>query len=102
MIVVVLAGSVAFCVGVSSAASPKPATQFRACIEKTGNAETRRDLKLRRGPCRRSEIPVVLSVVGASGPTGATGVQGPPGTEGPVGAQGVQGLPGATGPAGSA
>jgi len=56
-----LAGAVAVCVGVSSAASPKPkpATQCRVCIEKTGGGQTRRDLKLRTGPCHRNEIPVL-------------------------------------------
>src|SRR5829696_6864907 len=74
-----LAGAVAVCVGVSSAASakPKPATQFRACTETTGGGQTRRDLKLRTGPCHRNEIPVLLSVVGPSGPPGSPGVQGP-------------------------
>ena len=39
--------------------------------------------------------------VGAVGPTGATGPQGPIGASGPQGAQGVQGPAGATGPQGS-
>jgi len=95
-----LAGAVAVCVGVSSADLPQAEARdaVRACIEKTRGGQTRRDLKLRTGPCHRNEIPVLLSVVGPSGPPGSPGVQGP---RGPVGAAGPAGPPGATGPAGA-
>ncbi len=84
-----------------AATGPKPATQFRACIEATGLSKTRRDLKLRTGPCRRTEIPVILTVVGPSGPAGPVGPSGPQGPGGTPGSGGSQGAPGSPGAAGS-
>src|SRR5262245_137260 len=98
----VLAGIGAAYVGVvgagqASAAAPrkpKPATQFKACIERVGNEQTRRDLKLRSGPCRRNEIPVILTIAGPKGPAGPSGPSGASGQQGPAGSAGLPGTPG--------
>jgi Collagen triple helix repeat (20 copies) len=92
------------------AAAPKPprATQLHGCIETRGSRETRRDLKLRVGPCRNGEIPIAwppgtagpTGPTGPSGLTGATGAAGPIGPQGPPGGTGAAGATGATGPTG--
>ena len=94
-----------FVVPLASAAPPL-ATSFHACIEKTGNAQTFRDLKLRVGPCSRREELVTWpagteGAVGPAGPQGAPGPQGPAGPVGSAGSPGAQGTRGVTGAAGS-
>ena len=73
------------------------------CVELTGDAETRRDVKLRNGSrCAAGERKIVLPR-GLRGPAGATGPRGPAGTQGargPAGPQGSAGPAGAAGPAG--
>jgi hypothetical protein len=63
---------------VDAHAAPKPrrATGLHGCIETRGSRETRRDLKLRVGPCRNGEIPITWPP-GSAGPTGPTGPSGP-------------------------
>ena len=46
------------------------------CIETKGDAETRRDFKLRAGPCRADEIRVAWPPAGSPGPAGPAGAAG--------------------------
>ena len=78
------------------------------CVELTGNAETRRDVKLRNGSkCAAGEQKLNIQGArgqrgarGPAGPQGARGPAGPQGSAGPAGPQGSAGPTGAAGPAG--
>jgi Collagen triple helix repeat (20 copies) len=70
------------------------------CVELIGNAETRRDVKLRSGSrCATGERKIDLPR-GVSGPRGPRGPAGPQGARGPAGPQGSAGPAGPPGPAG--
>ncbi len=73
------------------------------CVELKGNAETRRDVKLRNGSsCAAGEQKILLprGVKGARGPVGPTGARGPAGPQGSAGPAGPAGAAGQAGPAG--
>jgi len=67
------------------------------CVELRGDADTRRDVKYRTGPCKAGEQRVKLP----RGLKGARGAPGPAGPQGPAGAAGTPGPAGPKGPAGS-
>ncbi len=74
------------------------------CVELTGNAETRRDVKLRNGSsCAAGERKIDLprGVKGQRGPAGAPGARGPAGPQGSAGPAGPAGLAGQAGPPGA-
>ena len=103
-----LTAALACVVSVGGAAGAGGASsQMLGCIETRGDAETRRDFKLRDGPCRPSEIRVAWPPSGAAGPAGPVGPAGATGPAGPPGPTGATGPPGSggsggTGPAGPA
>jgi hypothetical protein len=66
------------------------------CVELRGDADTRRDVKYRTGPCKAGEQRVKLP----RGLKGARGAPGPAGPQGPAGAAGAPGPAGPKGPAG--
>jgi len=66
------------------------------CVELRGDADTRRDVKYRTGPCKAGEQRVKLP----RGLKGARGAPGPAGPQGPTGAAGAPGPAGPKGPAG--
>jgi collagen triple helix repeat protein len=66
------------------------------CVELRGDADTRRDVKYRTGPCKAGEQRVKLP----RGLKGARGAPGPAGPQGPAGAAGTPGPAGPKGPAG--
>ena len=97
----------ALCIpGAVTAAPVGVKVTYTACIELTGDPETRRDLKLRQGPCHKNERQVAWPP-GTTGPAGEAGPQGPAGATGPAGPigatgpAGVAGAPGAAGPMGA-
>jgi Collagen triple helix repeat (20 copies) len=70
------------------------------CVELRGDAETRRDVKLRNASrCKAGEQKVTLPR-GLRGPRGPAGARGPAGPQGPAGPAGAAGARGAAGPAG--
>ena len=70
----------------ASAAAPP---HYVACIELTGQPLTKRDLKLREGPCKKNERRIVWPP-GTAGPVGPTGPTGPTGAAGAAGAAGAE------------
>jgi hypothetical protein len=78
---------------VSSASAQSSSTQLYACVNPSGAMRSVGPYE----PCSGNESRLTWN---QSGPTGATGPQGPQGVPGATGPQGPQGEPGATGPQG--
>ena len=69
--------------GAGLGAPVKRSVTYTACIELTGDSVTKRDLKLREGPCHKNEREVAWPP-GTAGPAGPAGPQGPAGAPGPL------------------
>jgi Collagen triple helix repeat (20 copies) len=98
-----LVGVLALVLLVPSAIAGSQRTQASVlCVELTGDAETRRDIKFRNGSkCAVGERKINLPR-GVAGPRGSRGPAGPAGARGPAGPQGSAGPAGAAGPIGPA
>jgi hypothetical protein len=84
----------------ATGSAPQP---FKACVEETGNFDTRLDIKIRpKSGCPKHQRPVSWPQVGPAGPAGKPGSTGPVGPSGPPGkdGSGERGPAGPTGPVG--
>jgi hypothetical protein len=100
-LIAALALLIAVPAAIGGSASTNRSTALVACIELGGEADTRRDVKLREGRCARGEARANLrgprGLRGTRGAAGARGAEGTDGTNGTNGAAGAAGATGATG-----
>src|SRR5262245_45465395 len=95
--IVVASGLLLALLGQSAFAGSQRRQAGVRCVELTGNADTRYDVKRRPGTtCGRGEEKVQLprGLRGPRGPRGPKGAEGPAGPQGPAGPAGPAGLKG--------